>query len=170
LNYAIEIGSVVHLVEISAVDEDSGEVVVTATVNGRPHAMRLHRIAPGAYWFLEGGQSREAAVQMGEGETTVEIDDRRFRLRVLDRRARIERGKTRDAGEHGSVEVRAPMPGKVVRVLVDEGALVEPGQAVAVIEAMKMQNEVKAPKAGNVHLRVKSGQAVKPGTVVFTVG
>jgi biotin carboxyl carrier protein len=39
-----------------------------------------------------------------------------------------------------------------------------------VIEAMKMQNEVKAPKAGNVHLRVKSGQAVKPGTVVFTVG
>lgn len=158
------------MVEITSVDETGGEIRVSARVDGRAYTMQLHRVAPGAYWFLEDGQSREAAVHRGEAETTVEIDDRRFRLRVLDRAERIERGRSRNADEHTSMDVRTPMPGKVVDILVDDGTWVESGQAVAVIEAMKMQNEVKAPKAGNVHLRVISGQAVDSGAVVFTVG
>ncbi len=170
MNEAIEIGGIVHMVEVSPVDEKSGEIVVSARIDGRTHTLRLHVVAPGAYWFLEDGRSREAAVHRGESEITVDVDGRCFRARVLDRRERIERGRSPNADDDASIDVRAPMPGKVVGVLVDDGARVEPGQAVAVIEAMKMQNEVKAPKAGHVRLRVTSGQAVNSGTVVFTVG
>ena len=62
------------------------------------------------------------------------------------------------------------MPGKVVRVLVEEGQEVEAGQGVVVVEAMKMQNELKSPKSGHVaELRAEPGSTVNAGDVLVVV-
>jgi biotin carboxyl carrier protein len=76
------------------------------------------------------------------------------------------------ASVHGDDAVRivAPMPGKVVRVLVEVGSQVEAGAGVIVIEAMKMQNELKSPKAGTViALNVQSGATVNGGDVLAVI-
>jgi biotin carboxyl carrier protein len=74
------------------------------------------------------------------------------------------------ASEHGVKKVTAPMPGKVVRLLAGVGAQVEAGQSIIVIEAMKMQNELKAPKTGAVKkINVTEGAAVEAGQVLAEV-
>jgi biotin carboxyl carrier protein len=79
------------------------------------------------------------------------------------RKARVDGGK-------GPRHLVAPMPGKVVRFLVNEKSLVEAGQGVVVVEAMKMQNEIKSPKKGIVlKLAVSEGAAVNAGDVLATV-
>lgn len=66
--------------------------------------------------------------------------------------------------------VRAQMPGKILRVNVKEGATVEKGQSIIVMEAMKMENEIKAPQAGRVQgLKISEGQAVETGAELCTI-
>ncbi|HEY0384866.1 MAG TPA: biotin/lipoyl-containing protein, partial [Pyrinomonadaceae bacterium] len=70
----------------------------------------------------------------------------------------------------GSLEIVAPMPGKVVRVLVEAGAQVEAGAGLVIVEAMKMQNEMKSPRAGTVTaLHVKTGATVNAGEVLAVI-
>jgi biotin carboxyl carrier protein len=76
------------------------------------------------------------------------------------------------AGSHGegSAQIVAPMPGKVVRVLVEAGAEVEAGQAIVVVEAMKMQNELKSPRAGIIRsLTAAEGSAVTAGQLLAVI-
>jgi biotin carboxyl carrier protein len=169
MKYAIESGPGEHTVEIDRVTSGPEGIDVVARVDGRPYSLRLEEVEPRVFWFVDGARSREATVAPAEGgQVTVELDGRRLELRVLDRRTRLARAR-RGPAEGGTVEIRAPMPGRVVRVLVADGALVADGQAVVVIEAMKMQNEVKSPRAGTVRVRVNDGQAVNAGEVVFSV-
>ncbi len=79
-------------------------------------------------------------------------------------------------GRHGTLEVQgrqqvvAPMPGKIVRILVQAGEAVEAGQGLVVVEAMKMQNEIRSPKSGKVEKIVaKEGETVNPGDVLVWV-
>jgi biotin carboxyl carrier protein len=70
----------------------------------------------------------------------------------------------------GPIEVRAVMPGKVVAILAPEGTLVEAGQGLLVVEAMKMENEIAAPRAGRVAaLKVRPGEAVEQGAVLVVL-
>jgi len=78
--------------------------------------------------------------------------------------------KAAQQGHVGTVELRAPMPGKVVKVLASEGAEVQANQGILVMEAMKMQNEIKSPKQGVVkRIGVKEGAAVNAGDVLAVV-
>jgi len=96
------------------------------------------------------------------------VGSRRFAAEVHDPRSL--RGRTRTGDDHGPRKVVAPMPGKVVRVLVRDGAEVEAGVGVAVVEAMKMQNEIKSPKKGIVQkVLVSEGAAVNAGDVLAIV-
>jgi biotin carboxyl carrier protein len=91
-----------------------------------------------------------------------------FAVEVRDPRSL--RGRTRASNDQGPRKLTAPMPGKVVRVLVHEGDIVEAGVGVAVVEAMKMQNEIKSPKKGTVQkLLVSEGAAVNAGDVLAVV-
>ena len=68
------------------------------------------------------------------------------------------------------MKIKAPMPGKVVRVLAGVGTQVESGQSVIVIEAMKMQNELKAPRDGSVtSIEVKEHDSVTAGAKLLTI-
>lgn len=75
------------------------------------------------------------------------------------------------AGTHGggAARIAAAMPGKVVRVLAESGSQVEAGQGIVVVEAMKMQNEMKSPRAGTVTLNVEVGATVNGGDVLAVV-
>jgi biotin carboxyl carrier protein len=96
------------------------------------------------------------------------VGSTRFAAEVRDPRS--WRGRTRAGDEQGPKKIVAPMPGKVVRLLVGDGDAVESGTGVAVVEAMKMQNEIKSPKKGTVQkILVIEGAAVNAGDVLAIV-
>ncbi len=96
------------------------------------------------------------------------VGSRCFTVDVRDPRSL--RGRTRAGDDRGPRKIVAPMPGKVVRLLVHEGDEVEPGRGVAVVEAMKMQNEIKSPKKGTIRkILVSEGAAVNAGDVLAIV-
>ena len=96
------------------------------------------------------------------------VGSTRFAAEVRDPRSL--RGRTRAGEQQGPKKIVAPMPGKVVRLLVSEGESVEPGAGIAVVEAMKMQNEIKSPKKGTVQkILVTEGAAVNAGDILAIV-
>ncbi len=99
----------------------------------------------------------------------VVIGGRRYGFEVDDPRS-LQGRRGAGAGTEGPRPVKAPMPGRVVRLLVEVGDEVEEGQGVVVIEAMKMQNELKSPKAGRVvRVGVAVGDTVGSGDVLVVV-
>jgi biotin carboxyl carrier protein len=102
------------------------------------------------------------------GNYLLRIDGRRYPVEALDERTRTIRDMSAvAAGPVGPQPVRAPMPGLMVRINVSTGDRVVAGQAVATMEAMKMENELRAPGAGRVKaVLVKVAQAVEKGAVL----
>jgi biotin carboxyl carrier protein len=118
--------------------------------------------APGsAVWSIlnERGESFEAVLDRRCGEILVSVGHRRFRFAPANRGPAAERGSVDLAS---SAEIRSPMPGKIVKLLVSVGDVVAAGQGVVVFEAMKMQNELRSPRDGLVEeVDVRAGQAVE---------
>jgi biotin carboxyl carrier protein len=123
---------------------------------------------PGIYSILIDGRSYEAFVEDTATGIAVSVDGHRFEIDVRD-----PREWSRKASGHGGEGVQtisSPMPGKVVRVLVAVGDAVEAGQGIVVVEAMKMQNEMKANRAGTIQtLPAKEGATVSAGEVLATI-
>jgi biotin carboxyl carrier protein len=135
------------------------------SVDGRAVSVDVRTLETGVMSLLvEGRQYR--CVLDGDG---VVIGGRRYGFEVEDPRS-LQGRRGAGAGAEGPRPVKAPMPGRVVRVLVEVGDEVEEGQGVVVIEAMKMQNELKSPKAGQV-VRVGAGvgDTVGSGDVLVVV-
>jgi biotin carboxyl carrier protein len=83
---------------------------------------------------------------------------------------RLRSGQNSDRHDHGVTEILAPMPGKVVRVQTESGATVKKGAGLVVVEAMKMQNEMKSPRDGVVvSVNVKAGDTVNAGDVLAVI-
>lgn len=133
-----------------------------------PPGWQIAEIEPGLYSVLDGTRSMEARVSRNDTGYVVEVDGRVLEVELEDPRE-LRKGVRHHARE-GRVDVKAPMPGKVVRVLVAVGDTVEEGQGLMVVEAMKMQNEMKAPKDGKVvALAGKEGASVAAGQVLVTL-
>lgn len=117
-----------------------------------------------------GGKQYQAVVKRegAKGRYVLWIDGWRFELDALDERARAIRDlSAAAAGAQGPAPVVAPMPGLIVRVHVQPGDRVEAGQPVVVMEAMKMENELRAQAAGTVKsVTAQPGKAVEKGTVL----
>lgn len=139
------------------------------TVDGQPFAFDLSHPETGILSLLVQGRSHEVRRDANSQGTEIVIGNRRFLAEVTDPRS-LRGRQAKAGGGEGPRKVKAPMPGKVVRILAEEGAAVEAGQGVIVIEAMKMQNELKSPKAGKVaKLLVTEGAAVNAGDVLAIV-
>jgi biotin carboxyl carrier protein len=141
----------------------------TVSLDGEPLAADITRVEPGVYSVLRGGRSFEILVKEGvDGVLDVYLDGRHFAVRATDpRRLRRRHGAVEAEGRQSVV---APMPGKVIRLLAEAGQSVEANQGLVVVEAMKMQNEIRSPKAGKVvEMRVTPGQAVNSGQVLLVV-
>ncbi len=119
--------------------------------------------------LLLDGKSYAVKQEVTGSETNVVVGNERFSVSLRDPRSfRSRRGA--GAAEQGVKKITAPMPGKIVRILAGEGAAVQVGQSVIVIEAMKMQNELKAPKSGIVKkINVAEGSAVDAGQALAEV-
>jgi biotin carboxyl carrier protein len=124
-------------------------------------------VAPNVYSILLNGESHEIRIAPGvDGKLIAQSRHHEFTADVID--PRTWRGRRHGAVEaEGRQQIIAPMPGKVIRVLVKPGDKVEAGQGLLVVEAMKMQNEVRSPKTGTVErLLAKEGQPVNAGEVL----
>ncbi len=112
--------------------------------------------------------ARVGAQRTGERRYEVTLGGRVYSVLLQDPLRRDSRSATPEPG--GPVQVRSIMPGKVASLLVREGQEVRAGQGVVVVEAMKMENEIQAPKDGRVaSLRVRPGETVEAGVLLFTV-
>ncbi|MGH7507160.1 MAG: acetyl-CoA carboxylase biotin carboxyl carrier protein subunit [Longimicrobiales bacterium] len=141
------------------------------TVAGRRVNAELHAIDGRAVrHLLIDGCSHTIIARPGDpGIWEIHIAGRRFDVEVLDERTRAIRAMTGNTQvARGPKPVRAPMPGMIVRLEVKPGETVKHGQGVAVIEAMKMENELKADGEGVVaRVLVEAGQAVQKGAVLI---
>ena len=136
---------------------DGREIEVDAVL-ARPDVLSL-RIGNKAY---------EVKCERVTSDLHIWVGSVRYAAEVRDPRSL--RGRARAVDEHGPKKLTAPMPGKVVRILVTQGAEIEAGAGVLVVEAMKMQNEVKSPKKGTVQkILVNEGAAVNAGDVLAIV-
>jgi len=123
---------------------------------------------PGVYSVLMGGRSYDARVEEHPNRLVIALQGYRFEVAVRDPR-RLSHGDAR-RGRQAIESIASPMPGRVVRVLVAPGDAVETGQGLVVVEAMKMQNEMKSPRAGRVlSVAAREGATVTAGEVLATV-
>jgi biotin carboxyl carrier protein len=147
---------------------------VEAVVDGRRYELEASETEAGAFLLLADGRvyecrARGASTQAGAEASEVQIGDETFRVTLFDPK-RLRGARDAGAEASGRAQVVASMPGKVVRVLVAEGAMVEAGDGLVVVEAMKMQNELKSPKGGTVvELRAAAGATVNAGDVLVIV-
>ena len=126
----------------------------------------IHELTPGCYSVLLDGRSYRVCVGGAKGE--VLVNGRGLEIDVFD--PRDLRSGNKASNREGRQIVASQMPGKVVRVLVSVGDEVEQGQGVVVVEAMKMQNEMKSPKTGRiVEVRASADDIVAAGDVLLVV-
>ena len=125
-------------------------------------------VEPGVFSVLVDGRSFEVRLPAGDAAGTASVQGRRYNVEVRDPRNAGRESKSAVGG--GRQNIIAPMPGKVVRMLVQPGDTVETGQGLAVVEAMKMQNEMKAPRPARVtEVRVRDGDTVAAGQTLVVL-
>jgi len=146
---------------------------VEASVDGRRYELEARETEAGAFLLLGAGgrvyECRADRMATPGGAREVQIGDEVFRVSLVDPK-RLGGARGAGAEASGRAQVAASMPGKVVRVLVEAGARVEAGDGLVVVEAMKMQNELKSPKGGVVvEVRAGAGATVNAGDVLVVV-
>jgi biotin carboxyl carrier protein len=137
-------------------------------LDGREIEVDAVLVRPDVLSLRVGNQVYEVKGEPAAGDLQLWVGGARFAAEVRDPRSL--RGRIRTADHHGAKKLAAPMPGKVVRLLALEGSEVEAGAGVIVVEAMKMQNEIKSPKRGKIQkIFVREGAAVNAGDVLAIV-
>jgi biotin carboxyl carrier protein len=165
MKYEILVDGNLHQVDLERSDKG-----YQATVDGEPFVLDVAMTARDVLSIIHSGRNYEAKREYSlMGETHIIMGSERFAVEVRDPRSL--RSRRAAAGqEAGPAKILAPMPGKIIRILAAEGGEVEAGQGLVVVEAMKMQNEIKATKKGRVtRVAVKEGSAVNAGDLLAIV-
>jgi biotin carboxyl carrier protein len=164
-------------------------VNMVVQIDGKDYGMKLERAAGGWRCLLDGHEIMIDAVPTGRDVLSIRLAGRVYEVKreptatgtqlwVGHRRYAAEwrdprslRGRKRSAADDESPrKLIAPMPGKVIRILLQEKAKVEPGQGIVVMEAMKMQNEIKSPRKGTIQkILATEGASVNAGDVLAIV-
>ena len=140
--------------------------------DGRTIELDAHRVEPNCFSVIVGTRVYEFDCDIQNGDIELHFGNEPLIVSVLDEReALLQQAKEGAGAQGGEVTVTAPMPGKVVAVLVAKGEKVEKGQGLAVIEAMKMENELKSPIEGVVlKIFAQEGQALEGKAPLITIG
>ena len=145
---------------------------VTANIDGREYDLEVSEPEPNVFLFKENGKIHEFYVSSATaiGTPTI-VSSNRGDVEVTLIDPKRLRGSTAAAGSaDGLAEVKTMMPGKVVRIILQKGDEVSKGDSVIVVEAMKMQNDLKSPKAGVVkEIRAVEGATVAAGEVLAVI-
>ena len=162
--YEVSIAGKTHKVELS-----KAESGWRCRLDGREVPLDVTSTREGVFSLLLDGKSYEVKQENTATETNIVVGHERFNAVVRDPRSFRSRNRAGAAGE-GVKKIVAPMPGKIVRILAQPGAEVEAGQGILVVEAMKMQNELKSPKKGVLKkLNASEGMPVEAGQVLAEV-
>jgi biotin carboxyl carrier protein len=145
---------------------------VLAEIDERRYELDVHESGASGYLLISNGRVFDCRVEARpESGLTLEVvvGTTRYAITLNDpKRLRSAASASTHAGD--GARIIAPMPGKVVRVLVEVGSQVEAGAGIIVVEAMKMQNEMKSPKAGTViALNIQTGDTVNGGDVLAVI-
>jgi biotin carboxyl carrier protein len=137
-------------------------------LDGRQLEIDAVLIRPNVLSLRVGASVYEIKSERVGSQLLVWVGSSRFAAEVRDPRS--FRGRTAAQDDYGPRKISAPMPGKVIRILIHEGDQIEKGHGILVVEAMKMQNEIKSPKKGRLaQILVGEGAAVNPGDVLAIV-
>jgi biotin carboxyl carrier protein len=150
------------------VEVRGGDGRYTVRLDGRELEVDLQETGRDFVSLLIGNRSYEVGLQRRPGGYTVVFDDDVLAVNLADAARGAGPAAARASG--GPARVSAPMPGKLVRVLVEAGQEVKAGQGLVVMEAMKMENELRAPRDGRVReVPAREGQAVEAGALLVVV-
>lgn len=145
---------------------------VFADVDGRRYELEARAVGSGEYLLVHEGRVYDCRVDGAggtRGASEVTVRGRAYGVNLTDPKHLRGAGGTHGS-DGGRAQITAPMPGKVVRVLVEVGQQIEAGQGVVVVEAMKMQNEMKSPKSGIIaELHAETGATVNAGDVLVII-
>lgn len=149
------------------VNADISGNMLTATVNGREISVEVSRPEPNAYLIREGLRVRE--FHTSPDRKTISIDGHDLDIEVIDPKNAPAGGSSASAAD-GVAEIKTAMPGKVVKVIANVGDDIASGDPVIVVEAMKMQNEMRSPKDGVVReILFSEGDTVAAGDVLAII-
>jgi biotin carboxyl carrier protein len=166
MKYAIVINGQQRSVEFTPPAKESSRMEFS--VDGRPVEACAVPIPHDAYSILLDGRSLEVTSEKTIDGLLLRTRGREFQVQIVDPRS-WRRGHGGGIELEGRQQLRAPMPGKIVRVLVTPGQQVASGEGLLVIEAMKMQNEIRSPKSGIIEKVAREGQTVNAGDVLAIV-
>ncbi|MEJ7578287.1 MAG: biotin/lipoyl-containing protein [Pyrinomonadaceae bacterium] len=167
MKLAAEINDQKHALDIRR----EGDFVV-ALVDERRYELEAREVERGVHLLIADNRVYECRVENtaeANGAVRVEIGGSSYEI-VLSDPKRLRAARSAGAEQGGRAVLKATMPGKIVRVLVEAGAEVEAGAGVIVVEAMKMQNELKSPKSGRVvEITAQEGATVNAGEVLAVI-
>ncbi|HTM07118.1 MAG TPA: biotin/lipoyl-containing protein [Verrucomicrobiae bacterium] len=164
--YIARLGEKTYTVEI----EEVGKSLYRVAVDGSEFLVDGKKTGLTNYSLIVDNRSFEVEVDVSEDEYRVLVDGRNYHIDLVDERRVRVGGFQSGIQLQGRQNVSVPMPGKIIAVLVSEGDTVEKGQGLVIVEAMKMENEVRCPINGEVkEVKVKTGDAVEAGAVLAVV-
>ena len=166
-SYEVTLGERVVHVDVRR----AGDQVLARVDGGEEQAVSLTPVHGGIRMLALGAGRVEVMVAVTDGEVRLAFGGREVQANVVDaahaRLAQVAGGR---AGAHARRELKAPMPGLVVKVLVQAGDAVEAGQPLVVLQAMKMENELSVPRSGAVtRVSIEAGQTVEQGQTLVVV-
>lgn len=164
--YIAKLGERNYRVEIEEVEKSLYRIAV----DGNEFLVDGKKTGFANYSLIVDDRSFEVDVDTTEDEYRVLVDGRSYHIHLVDERRVRLGGSQHGIQLQGRQKVLVPMPGKVIAVLVGVGDKVEKGQGLVIVEAMKMENEVRCPITGEVkEVKVKAGDALEAGSLLIVV-
>jgi len=166
MTFVATLGERNYTVEIEEVDKS----IYRVSVDGNEFMVDGKKTGHTNFSLIVDNRSFEIEVDHKGDEYRVLVDGRSYRVNLMDERRVRASGGPAGGALAGRQTVSVPMPGKVIAILVSEGDTVEKGQGLVIVEAMKMENEVRSPIAGEVkEIKVKQGDTVEGGAALLII-
>jgi glutaconyl-CoA/methylmalonyl-CoA decarboxylase subunit gamma len=165
--YQVTVGERVVRVQLRR----DGERVLARVDDGEERPVALQRVHGAAHFLRDGDRGLELLADERDGAVRLAIAGLEYVAEVVDEaHARLVSVTGARGGGHARRELRAPMPGLLVKVLCAPGDSIEPGQPLVVLQAMKMENELSLPRGGTVtHVNAQPGSTIEQGQVLVVV-